>query len=108
MDIVKRVVTVKRMRGMALHPGMGMRPPAFAAPAGGEPVPGSWTGRSWPLWPAAFRHPSSDIRHLTSDGRVRGWAWASEAKGIWWMPWHREAMKDVARCEKPGGEASAR
>ncbi len=22
-------------------------------------------------------------------------------KGIWWMPWHQEAMKDVARCEKP-------
>src|SRR5690554_6596118 len=21
-------------------------------------------------------------------------------KGIWWMPWHREAMKDVAPCEK--------
>ena len=27
-------------------------------------------------------------------------------KGIWWMPWRREAMKDVARCEKPGGGAS--
>jgi hypothetical protein len=24
------------------------------------------------------------------------------------MPWHREAMKDVARCEKPRGGASAR
>ena len=22
-------------------------------------------------------------------------------KGIPWMPWHQEAMKDVARCEKP-------
>ena len=22
-------------------------------------------------------------------------------KGIWWMPWRQEAMKDVARCEKP-------
>jgi len=21
-------------------------------------------------------------------------------KGVWWMPWHREAMKDVALCEK--------
>jgi len=29
-------------------------------------------------------------------------------KGIWWMPWHREAMKDVARCEKLGGGASTR
>ena len=27
-------------------------------------------------------------------------------KGTWWMPWHREAMKDVARCEKPRGVAS--
>jgi hypothetical protein len=22
-------------------------------------------------------------------------------KGVWWMPWHIEAMKDVARCDKP-------
>ena len=29
-------------------------------------------------------------------------------KGIWWMPWYREAMKDVARCDKPGGDASDR
>ena len=29
-------------------------------------------------------------------------------KGIWWMPWRQEAMKDVARCEKPGGDASDR
>ena len=21
-------------------------------------------------------------------------------KGIWWMPWHQKAMKDVALCEK--------
>ena len=27
-------------------------------------------------------------------------------KGIQWMPWHQEAMKDVARCEKPRGGAS--
>ena len=29
-------------------------------------------------------------------------------KGIRWMPWHREAMKDVARCDKPRGGASTR
>jgi hypothetical protein len=29
-------------------------------------------------------------------------------KSIWWMPWHQEAMKDVARCEKPRGGASTR
>ena len=27
-------------------------------------------------------------------------------KGIWWMPWCQEAMKDVTRCEKPRGAAS--
>ena len=21
-------------------------------------------------------------------------------KGVWWMPWHREAMKDVVACDK--------
>jgi hypothetical protein len=30
------------------------------------------------------------------------------SKGIWWMPWHREAKKDVARCDKLRGGASAR
>ena len=41
-----------------------------------------------------------------------GWIRASGSvdlerdKGIWWMPWHQEAMKDVARCEKPRGAAS--
>ena len=24
-------------------------------------------------------------------------------KGAWWMPWHREAMKDVVACEKLRG-----
>ena len=27
-------------------------------------------------------------------------------KGIRWMPWRQEAMKDVARCDKPWGAAS--
>ncbi len=22
-------------------------------------------------------------------------------KGVWWMPWHREAKKDVVTCDKP-------
>ncbi len=29
-------------------------------------------------------------------------------KGIGWMPWRQEAMKDVARCENLGGAASGR
>ena len=28
-----------------------------------------------------------------------------ENKGTRWMPWHREAMKDVGGCDKPGGDA---
>ena len=39
-----------------------------------------------------------------SDGFLRS---SVLVKGIWWMPWRQEARKDVARCEKPGGEASA-
>jgi len=27
-------------------------------------------------------------------------------KSIRWMPWHREAMKDVVRCEKSRGGAN--
>ena len=49
-----------------------------------------------------------------ADPRVRGrkssCAWIEalkREKGIWWMPWHREAMKDVALCEKlRGGESN--
>ena len=31
---------------------------------------------------------------------------SSESKGIWWMPWYREAMKDVAPCDKLRGGGS--
>ena len=24
-------------------------------------------------------------------------------KGVWWMPWQQEAMKDVITCDKRGG-----
>ncbi len=24
-------------------------------------------------------------------------------KGVWWMPWQQEAMKDVILCDKPWG-----
>jgi len=27
-------------------------------------------------------------------------------KGVWWMPWYREAMKGVANCDKPRGAVS--
>ena len=27
-------------------------------------------------------------------------------KGVWWMPWHAQAMKDVIRCDKRRGAAN--
>lgn len=53
-----------------------------------------------------------------NENIVVPWAWAvvwsvrtgredlKREKGIWWMPWHREAMKDVAPCEKLRGGGS--
>jgi hypothetical protein len=43
----------------------------------------------------------------TADGFC-AWSVSSVEKGIRWMPWHQEARKDVARCEKPRGAASRR
>ena len=43
------------------------------------------------------REPATE-RQLTTGSEYE--------KGIRWMPWHQEAMKDVARCEKPRGAAS--
>ena len=31
---------------------------------------------------------------------------SSVLKGIWWMPWQSEAMKDVAGCDKPRWEVN--
>jgi hypothetical protein len=62
--------------------------------------------------------PVPDIRHgsLTIDSRVvlasskDLWIFAvlcaakfygQATKSTWWMPWRREAMKDVASCDKP-------
>jgi len=27
-------------------------------------------------------------------------------KGAWWMPWQKQAMKDVVSCDKPRGAAN--
>ena len=52
---------------------------------------------------------------LSEDGFCAWWPLGSSLggdlehdKGVRWMPWHQEAMKDVARCEKPWGAASRR
>jgi hypothetical protein len=46
---------------------------------------------------------------FVADHRRDEWALIMRAikclKGIWWMPWRWEAMKDVLRCDKPRGAA---
>ena len=37
---------------------------------------------------------------------ARGYAEIKCLKGIWWMPWRTQAMKDVVRCEKFRGVAN--
>ena len=47
-----------------------------------------------------FQTTSGDIFVVYSGFiSVRGLN-SSVKKGIWWMPWQSEAMKDVAGCEK--------
>jgi hypothetical protein len=38
--------------------------------------------------------------------RVLGKFCGQATKGAWWMPWQKQAMKDVASCDKPRGAAS--
>ena len=40
--------------------------------------------------------------------RAAGVAVIERKKGVRWMPWRQEAMKDVARCDKLRGDASDR
>src|SRR5438046_8342387 len=44
----------------------------------------------------------SSVARRCSPQEVRGQA----TKGGRWMPWRREAMKDVASCDKPRGAAN--
>ena len=102
---------------MGLDLGMGMRGPMRehrpglclrSGPGGQGSEIKDQNSEASAAWPGAT---PSDLGSLTSDLRTRGarawgWARAQQMKGIWWMPWHREAMKDVARCEKPRGSAS--
>ncbi len=41
------------------------------------------------------------VKELPSGGeRTRREVYGKEAtKGVWWMPWHQEATKDVANCD---------
>jgi len=47
------------------------------------------------------------LKHSTRKSVADNWLSANQAhKGILWMPWHWEAMKDVIGCEKPRGDAN--
>ncbi len=66
----------------------------FFYPEASCPTPGNCVAGSCAWWDAHGREAMGvDIE---------------QSKGIRWMPWHQEAMKDVARCEKPRGAASRR
>jgi hypothetical protein len=67
----------------------------------GGPLRSAWCSLRAHFGATALR--AACARRALGAGRGR-----AREKGIWWMPWHREAMKDVARCEKPRGGASAR
>jgi hypothetical protein len=126
VEIVKRVVTVKQVRpsplvivelGRGRAWSMGMRAAGARASAGAAvcaTVPKNRFRRHRDQQEARtcgiLVCPLISVLcslHAASP-RAWGWARAQHMKGIWWMPWYREAMKDVARCEKPRGGASAR
>ena len=56
-------------------------------------VSGAWDGLD------GLNRPSHKRARLLLDRIKRD-------KGVWWMPWQQEAMKDVALCDKPGGGES--
>ena len=61
------------------------------------------------VFPWKWKQGRSDSRK--GVGRIKyGWALAMRMikrnKGIRWMPWHAQAMKDVIRCDKRWGAAN--
>ena len=45
-----------------------------------------------------------DRAHEICLARTRAGQLVKKAtKGMWWMPWQQEAMKDAGACEKPRG-----
>ena len=89
---------------MSFPPGTEMfQFPGFASPAYG------FSGR-YPIAEVGCpirRSPDQSLLAAPRGFSQRATSFiASWRQGIWWMPWRQEAMKDVARCEKPGGAAS--
>jgi hypothetical protein len=54
------------------------------------------------LWPYSWAERF--IRLAGASKRSHGYGQAS--KGMRWMPWRRETMKDVDSCDKPRGAAN--
>ena len=49
----------------------------------------------------------SQIIHQVADAVPLHLDRIKREKGVWWMPWRQEAMKDVALCDKSrGGEST--
>ncbi len=74
---------------------------------------GAGAGRVFLVWVAPVRGGRGPVAASRRPVERRGGGRAAgpdleRKKGIRWMPWHQEAMKDVARCEKPRGAASRR
>ena len=60
-------------------------------------------------------HPSRDREGAVAgiagpaewrNGRALSQFCGQATKGVRWMPWRKQAMKDVASCDKPRGAAS--
>ena len=52
--------------------------------------------RSW-LVPRRDGPDAAGMRVFLLPGQIK------RDKGVWWMPWQQEAMKDVIPCDKLGG-----
>ena len=73
---------------------------AWVVLAGGS---GWWLWCEFLLWRVVRRRRVALSWSLV-DGVGVVWCWWRQAvKGTWWMPWHREPMKDVGACDKPWG-----
>ena len=53
-------------------------------------------GRSLPV-PPWGREDAAGMRVFLLPDQIK------RDKGVWWMPWQQEAMKDVIPCDKPWG-----
>ena len=66
----------------------------------GVSVPRATTGK-WEI-----RTSRSAISLMTIFVPEKAWLFLDRIKrekGVWWMPWQQEAMKDVILCDKPWG-----